>query len=111
MGFGIVRIRWSRVHHEDGSGEPTATRRLSTNLKRNQWSSPLETLGSMSGEQMLFRWNGDAGTQPTTVTYTVKDVEVDRYVFTPKTGGSAQDTHTVTIAGVASFNAESGTRR
>ena len=32
------------------------------------------------------------------MTYTVKDVEVDRYVFTPKTGGSAQDTHTVTIA-------------
>ncbi len=99
------------VHHADGSGEPTATRTLSTNLKRTQWSSALESLGSISGEQTLFRWNGDAETQPTTVTYNVKDVEVDRYTFTPKSGGSARDAHTVTIAGVASFNSESGTQR
>ena len=99
------------VQHVDSSGEPTVTRTLSTNLKRTQWSSALETLGSTSGEQTLFRWNGDAETEPTTVTYAIKDVEVDRYTITPKSGGAAQDAHTVTIAGAASFDSQSGTQR
>ena len=91
------------VHHVDGSGDPTGTRTLSTNLKRTQWSSALEILGSITGEQTLFRWNGDSETQPTTVTYVTKDVEVDRYVFTPRGSGSNQGGQTVTIAGTSNF--------
>ena len=93
-----------QVHHVDGSGDPTETRTLSTNLKRTQWSSALEILGSITGEQTLFRWNGDSETQPTTVTYVTKDVEVDRYVFTPRGSGSNQGGQTVTIAGTSNFN-------
>ncbi len=94
----------SNIYHLDSAGNPTRTRTLASNLKGTQWSSALGALGSISREQTLYQWDSDPQTQPTTVTYSIKDVEVDRSIVTPKGSNSNPGGQTVTVAGASNFN-------
>ena len=78
-----------------------------SNTQQTELSGTLGFTGFRTARETFHQWSGDAhdpDNEPTTVTYTTKTSEVDRYRFVPHTADDDLKTKKITIAGVAFAN-------
>ena len=95
------------VYHVDGAGQPTQTRTVLSNAQQTELSGTLGFTGVRDAQETFHQWSGDghdANNEPTTVTYTTKTSEVDRYRFVPHTADGDLKTKKIAIAGLVFAN-------
>ena len=90
-------------YFEDWNGNPVDARVLVEDSDLTQWSGSLDSPGRHTADKTFQRWSGDAAdpnNEPTPVTYTTQELEMDMHYFEAH-GGSAR-------AGVVAINGANG---